>query len=84
MAENFDMDNENEIKEFLLAYDNKFISEPVSNKTEYEVLNCNVTTDEIENAIDALKIIKLSGVIWYPPNSWSITKILLLKTFVWC
>ena len=61
MAENFDMDNENEIKEFLLAYDNKFISEPVSNKTEYEVLNCNVTTDEIENAIDALKNNKAVG-----------------------
>ena len=55
MAENFDMDNENEIKEFLLAYDNKFISEPVLNKTEYQISNCNVTTDEIENAIDALK-----------------------------
>ena len=55
MAENFDMDNENEIKEFILAYDNKIISEPVLNKTDYETSNCNVTTDERENAIDALK-----------------------------
>ena len=55
MVEKFDMDNENEIKNFFLAYDNKFISQPVLDKTEYEILNCNVTNDEIENAIDALK-----------------------------
>ena len=55
MAENFDMDNENEIKEFILAYDNKIISEPVLNKTDYETSTCNVTTDERENAIDASK-----------------------------
>ena len=83
LAENVDIDSKNEIKEFLFAFDNKFISESVLNKTEYDILNCSVTTDEIENAIDALKNIMMSGAIWDQPNSWSITRMLFKKIFVW-
>ena len=54
MADNFVIDNENEIEKFLSAYD-KFISEQVLDKTEYDILNCNDILDEIDNAIDVFK-----------------------------
>ena len=52
----FDNTFENGVLAFLNKYDAKCLREPIRDRLEFDVLNENITVEEIESAIDSLKI----------------------------
>ena len=60
-AETFDKSFENEVMEFLDMYDTKCTRPPICDRLEFDILNGNITIEEIEAAIDSLKNNKAFG-----------------------
>ena len=56
--ETFDNAFINEVSEFLQAYDAKCSPAPMHDRLELEILNGNITAEELEYAIDSLKVIR--------------------------
>ena len=56
--ETFDDAFINDVSEFLQIYDAKCSPAPMHDRLELEILNGNITAEEIESAIDSLKIIR--------------------------
>ena len=52
-AETFDKLFENEVMEFLDMYDTKCTRPPICDRLEFDILNGNITIEEIEAAIDS-------------------------------
>ena len=64
--ETFDNAFINEVSEFLQIYDAKCSPAPMHDRLELEILNGNITTEEIESAIDSLKNNKAVGIDMVP------------------
>ena len=66
MLGHLEMSFENEVLDFLRQYDTKCVREPIRDRLEFDILNENVTVEEIESAIDSLKNNKAVGIDMIP------------------
>ena len=74
----FDNTFENEVLVFLHQYDTKCVREPMRDRLEFDILNENITVEEIKSVIDSLKITRRLVLIWSLWNSLSMIKDLSL------
>ena len=65
-AETFDKSFENEVMEIFDMYDTKCTMPPICDRLEFDILNGNITIEEIEAAIDSLKNNKAFGIDMIP------------------
>ena len=75
----FDNTFENEVLDFLHQYDTKCVREPIRDRLEFDILNENITVEEIESAIDSLKNNKTVGIDMIPAEFIKFNKGLIVN-----